>query len=222
MGEAAFRTAVGVLSAFDARHLENATCSFVLPEFGDSHHRRAGPLTSRYPEIVRQLNADCRPLHVTRYATQWNVGFWFLREAAEGRTYGGRVLEISGRSSIRRYLQRPHTTFTEARYPAVDVQTLDRAYAAGSFDMVIAESVLEHVPNPFLAVLQMRRVLRPGGHMLVLLPSTYPYHFGPFDFWRTSPDALKVFASPFRRVTMCGCHRSGGLAALLASPDSNS
>ena len=99
------------------------------------------------------------------------------------------------------------------------MQALDRAYRPASFDFVIAESVLEHVANPFLAVTQMRRVLRPGGHMLLLLPSTYPYHFGPWDFWRVTPDALKVLASPFRKVSMCGCHRSGALASLLASPN---
>jgi SAM-dependent methyltransferase len=107
------------------------------------------------------------------YTTHWNLGFWFLREAAEGRTYGGRVLEISGETSVRPYLLRPHTRFVEARYPAVDVMALDRAFPAASFDTVIAESVLEHVANPMLAVLHMRRVLRPGGHMLLMMPSTY-------------------------------------------------
>ena len=58
--------------------------------------------------------------------------------------------------------------------------------------------------------------------MLVMLPSTYPYHFGPFDFWRMTPDSLKVLASPFARVAMCGCHRSSGLAALLSQPDAKS
>ena len=143
-----------------------------------------------------------------------------MKEAAEGRTYGGRVLEISGQSSVRRWLLRPRTTFVEAFYPAVDVQHLDRAYAAASFDLVIAESVLEHVTNPFLAALQMRRVLRPGGHMLLMMPSTYPYHFGPWDFWRVSPDSLKVLASPFASVAMCGSHRSVAIATLLAQPDS--
>ena len=207
-----FHSMATALAQFDGRHLSNSSCSFVMPEMDGR-----GPISSARPQIVQQLNSACKKLHITRYATAWNVGYWFLKEAAEGRTYGGRVLEISGQSSVRRWLLRPRTTFVEAFYPAVDVQHLDRAYAAASFDLVIAESVLEHVTNPFLAALQMRRVLKPGGHMLLMMPSTYPYHFGPFDFWRVTPDSLKVLAAPFSRVNMCGCHRSSGIAQLLAS-----
>ena len=164
-----FRAAASALSNFDSRHVNTSMCSYVVPDIDGT-----GTLHAQYPSIVRQLNRDCQPAHVTRYPTMWNLGFFFLREAAEGRKYGGDVLEISGQSSIRRYLLRPRTRFTEAYYPAVDVQALDRAYAAASFDLVIAESVIEHVPNPLLAVLQMHRVLRPGGHLLLMVPSTYP------------------------------------------------
>ena len=34
-----------------------------------------------------------------------------------------------------------------------------------------------------------------------------------------TPDSLKQLASPFRRIVMCGSHRSGSLASLLAQPD---
>ena len=48
---------------------------------------------------------------------------------------------------MRQYLRAPHTTFTEAIYPAVDVTALDKVYSPRSFDLVIAESVLEHVAS---------------------------------------------------------------------------
>ena len=38
--------------------------------------------------------------------------------------------------------------------------------------MVIAENVLEHVANPLLAMLQIHRVLRDGGHALLVTPSS--------------------------------------------------
>ena len=110
--EAGFRASVTALSAFNGRHLENVSCSYVVPEMDGR-----GDLSQRHPAIVKQLNRDCAKLHVTRYATQWNVGYWLLREAAEGRTYGGEVLELSGRSSIRQYLTKPGTRFVEAFYP---------------------------------------------------------------------------------------------------------
>ena len=159
----------GLRTAFDGRHISNVSCSYVVPEFP---LQGGGPLTRSHPDIVRKLNRDTQDLHVTRYATAWNLGWFFETEAASGRYYGGKVLEISGRSSIRQYLRKSQTTFVEAIYPAVDVTALDKAYSARSFDMVIAESVLEHVASPFLAVLQMYRVLRDGGHMMLMVPST--------------------------------------------------
>lgn len=208
-----FRLAADALDRFDTRHL-TANCSYVVPE-----PNADGVLSRLHPQIVRRLNSDCRSLTVTRYAVEWNIGFWFLSEAERGRRYGGRVLEISGESTIRKYLRREKTSFIQATYPMVDVTRLDRAYARESFDMVICESVLEHVANPHLAVLQMHRVLRPQGHMMLMVPSQYPHHFGPLDFWRMNTLALKTLAAPFGSVTMCGSQRSSSLSRLLTSPD---
>ena len=147
-----FDATASALAAFDGRHL-NASCEFVVPEIDER-----GPLSQRSPEfakIVRQLNRDCAPLHVTRYAAAWNIGYWFLKEASEGRTYGGRVLEVSGESSVRRYLLRPQTQFVEAAYPGVDVQSLDRAHPPASFDLVVARTAhgalppTVHLPPPY-------------------------------------------------------------------------
>lgn len=52
---------------------------------------------------------------------------------------------------------------------AADVQSLP--YADAEFDRVIATCLLHHVPDPFLALLQMRRVVKPGGRITILLPT---------------------------------------------------
>jgi len=51
-------------------------------------------------------------------------------------------------------------------FEAGDVQAL--RFADESFDAVRAERVLMHVPDPFAALAEMRRVLRPGGRMAAL------------------------------------------------------
>ncbi|MEX1173871.1 MAG: methyltransferase domain-containing protein [Chloroflexota bacterium] len=43
-------------------------------------------------------------------------------------------------------------------------------YPEASFDLVICSHVLEHVPNDRAAILEMRRVLRPGGLALIIVP----------------------------------------------------
>lgn len=52
---------------------------------------------------------------------------------------------------------------------AADVQ--DLPHPDNSFDRLIATCLLHHVPDPFLALKEMRRVVRPGGVITVLTPT---------------------------------------------------
>jgi len=47
-------------------------------------------------------------------------------------------------------------------------------FGDGVFDHVFCIEVLEHVPNPFGALAEMHRVLRPGGVLVLSVPN--PYH----------------------------------------------
>jgi SAM-dependent methyltransferase len=49
-----------------------------------------------------------------------------------------------------------------------DLQRL--SFATGSFDLVVSTDVLEHVPDPYRAHDEIRRVLRPGGHHVFTVP----------------------------------------------------
>jgi SAM-dependent methyltransferase len=48
----------------------------------------------------------------------------------------------------------------------------DLSFASGSLDLVISTDVFEHVPDPYRAHGEVRRVLRPGGHHVFTVPST--------------------------------------------------
>ncbi|MHB1553977.1 MAG: class I SAM-dependent methyltransferase [Acidimicrobiales bacterium] len=50
-------------------------------------------------------------------------------------------------------------------------------------DLVVSSNVLEHVPEPFVLVDEMARVLRPGGHLWLSFTSWY----GPWGGHETSP-----------------------------------
>jgi SAM-dependent methyltransferase len=53
---------------------------------------------------------------------------------------------------------------------------------SGEFDLVILTEVLEHLPEPALAIPELKRVSKPGGDILITAPFTsgshqLPYHF---------------------------------------------
>jgi SAM-dependent methyltransferase len=63
--------------------------------------------------------------------------------------------------------------------------------ADASFDIVLCLQVLEHVPDPAAAVRELRRVVRPGGRVLLSTHGVYPFHPNPDDFWRWTHDGLE-------------------------------
>lgn len=65
----------------------------------------------------------------------------------------------------------------------IDVRDM-RCLANESLDCVFCSGVLEHVDHVFKAVLEIHRVLKPGGVLLLGLPFRQPIHLAPHDFWR--------------------------------------
>jgi SAM-dependent methyltransferase len=57
-------------------------------------------------------------------------------------------------------------------------------FADGSFDTVLATEILEHTTDAEASTREIRRVLRPGGHVLVTVPFIYPVHESPHDYRR--------------------------------------
>jgi SAM-dependent methyltransferase len=51
-----------------------------------------------------------------------------------------------------------------------------------SFDAILCTEVLEHVPNPILAITEFARLLRTGGTLIVTAPFCSLTHFAPYHF----------------------------------------
>jgi SAM-dependent methyltransferase len=62
------------------------------------------------------------------------------------------------------------------------------------FSLIVTQEVLEHVENPFLAMQEIARVLRPGGKAYVQLPFMIGYHPCPKDFWRFTHEGIVQLA----------------------------
>ncbi len=62
-------------------------------------------------------------------------------------------------------------------------------YANKVFDLVVCSSVFEHDAQFWNTFLEMARVTKPGGLILVIAPSNGAYHRYPIDAFRFYPDA---------------------------------
>jgi SAM-dependent methyltransferase len=66
-----------------------------------------------------------------------------------------------------------------------------------TFDLVISEAVLEHVPDPRGVVSEMIRVLQPGGQLYVDVPFLQGFHADPHDYQRYTLPGLDVLLAGF-------------------------
>lgn len=59
-----------------------------------------------------------------------------------------------------------------------------------SFDTIICTGVLEHIPDPCSAILEIFRVLKPGGKVFIETPFIQTYHTSPEDYYRWTSQGL--------------------------------
>ena len=73
-------------------------------------------------------------------------------------------------------------------------------FGPASFDVVVCCEMLEHDPAPWLSMAAVRRVLRPGGHLLVTARGNrFPLHEHPHDYWRFMPSSFELL------LDLAGC-----------------
>lgn len=68
------------------------------------------------------------------------------------------------------------------------------------FDIVVCTEVLEHTLNPFSAVAEIYRILKPGGYLLASCPFNFRIH-GPLpDCWRFTEHGWRALLAKFVSV----------------------
>ncbi len=87
----------------------------------------------------------------------------------------------------------------------------DLPFADSTIDAVISECVLEHVPNPESVVSEIKRILKPGGLVYVVVPFVFTFHSSPYDFYRWSKMGIKEQFADFEEVSS-GIHFGPGNA----------
>jgi SAM-dependent methyltransferase len=131
-------------------------------------------------------------------------------EAAKLPSHVRRLLDVGGRGKpyacffSRRVAN--HYVLDVAPGPSVDVVGDARVmpFADASIDVVLITQVLEHIPDPIAVIAEIRRVLKPGGTLLLSVPSIFPQHGSPGDYWRYMPQGLQWILRDFHNVTVRG------------------
>jgi SAM-dependent methyltransferase len=109
---------------------------------------------------------------------------------------GGRALDIgSSESPYREWVARRgfrlETLDIDGESQPDHVGTAEETGLADeTFDLVLCTQVLEHVPHPWMALAEIRRILRPGGHLIASVPHVWFYHPHPGDFWRFTQEGV--------------------------------
>jgi SAM-dependent methyltransferase len=115
----------------------------------------------------------------------------------------GDILDVGAGAQPYRPLLPP-----DARYRAIDVAAASEDFGYdlpdteyfqgerwpvpdGSMDVVLATETLEHVPEPAVFLAEARRVLRPGGRIVLTVPFAARWHYVPHDYWRFTPSSLR-------------------------------
>jgi SAM-dependent methyltransferase len=142
------------------------------------------------------LTVDYSRLGVEAGDRLLDLGCGFGRHAYQAARLGAQVVAFdAGADEVRKV----EDTFgamavageldpVESRVGAVQGDALRLPFADGSFDRVIASEVLEHIPDDETAMVELARVLRPGGSMAVTVPRCGPE----FVNWALSDDYHNV------------------------------
>ncbi len=177
---------------------------------------------------IRRWLAPLRhwPIH-----PQWLV---FRHENEQGATVStwasGLVLDVgAGRQSIRQCLPK-NTRYLSLDYwetgvglyhsrPDVFGDAQNLPIATASVDTVLLLDVLEHLPRPMDCLTEIRRVLKPGGRLILQVPFLYPPHDEPHDYQRWTIHGLRRLAreNGFHVVHEKMIGRTVETAALLAN-----
>jgi SAM-dependent methyltransferase len=68
--------------------------------------------------------------------------------------------------------------------PDIIGEAADIPVQSGTVDIVFSTQVIEHVPDPQAMMRECRRVLRPGGFLILTGPFYWPLHEEPYDYYR--------------------------------------
>lgn len=160
-------------------------------------------MNDKVDRLRRRFRRVLAPLASSPLHPQWLI---FRLAPAKTRWIAlratGRVLDVGcGTMAIREHLSAVDSYFG-VDYPAtattlygtrpdVFADAGELPLVATEFDTVLLLDVLEHLAEPERALVEARRMLRPGGRLLIVVPFAYPLHDQPHDYQRLTGGGLR-------------------------------
>jgi SAM-dependent methyltransferase len=156
----------------------------------------------RYPLLVSLWPLQRLPHNTIRCAMYQQLNQVAEQQGFRNGSSAKSGLSISGSGWLSDYLF-PGSNITLADYP--EVNCLNLPFDDNKFDFVVSDQVLEHIEgDPFQAIEESRRVLKPGGIAVHTTVFMFPVHGYPHDFWRFTPAALELLCAPFGQIVTSG------------------
>lgn len=69
-----------------------------------------------------------------------------------------------------------------------------------SYDVILCTGLLEHVPDPQRLIDQFRRILKPGGELIVSASAVFSFHEAPNDFFHFTPFSFRILFEEWSHI----------------------
>ncbi len=93
------------------------------------------------------------------------------------------IQSIDGFDLKEEYLEKARKSVDDKRVRLQIGNIYDLPYKPASFDVIILSEVLEHVPDDIKALVKLRKLLKPGGVILITVPNyNFPFLWDPLNW----------------------------------------
>lgn len=142
-----------------------------------------------------------------RFASHFVAGQTVL-DVACGSGFGLEMLRAAGARPIG--IDYARETLTSIRVDRPDAQLVHAdatrlPLETASIDQIVSFETIEHVPNAAALIRELRRVLKPGGHLVLSTPNRA---FGPVERHTANRFHVREFTADELRSLLCECFNS--------------
>lgn len=74
--------------------------------------------------------------------------------------------------------------------------------ASESYEVILCTGLLEHVPDPQRLIDEFRRILKPGGKLIISASAAFSIHEGPHDYFHFTPFSFRLLFSNWSRIEL--------------------